>query len=95
MLNRYILKMRLEANSTVILLRWRSKEFWETQSTCIDRELVKLRNDIAHGEMRPVTRATYRALRGFIRTALGLFKRSLEEAALNKVYLKATTENIG
>ena len=30
-----------------------------------------------------------------IRTALGLFKRSLEEAALNKVYLKATTENIG
>ena len=69
--------------------------FWETQSTFIDRELVKLRNEIAHGEMRPVTRETYRALSDFIRTALELFKRSLEEAALNKVYLKVTTENIG
>ena len=65
-------------------------EFWEIRSEFIDREMVNRRNEIAHGTMRPVTREEYDELSDFIEKALKQFKESIEEAALNKVYLKET-----
>lgn len=44
--------------------------FWETRGQFIDQNMVKLRNEIAHGEMRPVTREEYDELKEFIQTAL-------------------------
>lgn len=50
--------------------------------------MVKLRNEIAHGEMRPVTREEYDELKEFIQAALKGFKESIEEAARGRIYLK-------
>lgn len=62
--------------------------FWETRGQFIDQNMVKLRNEIAHGEMRPVTREEYDELKEFIQAALEGFKESIEEAARGRIYLK-------
>ena len=54
--------------------------------------MVKLRNEIAHGEMRPVTREEYDELKEFIQAALKGFKESIEEAARGRIYLKDPVE---
>lgn len=61
----------------------------------IDRKMVKLRNEIAHGEMRPVTREEYDELKEFIQAALNGFKESIEEAARGRIYLSAVTKGAG
>ena len=66
--------------------------FWETRGQFIDQNMVKLRNEIAHGEMRPVTREEYDELKEFIQTALNGFKESIEEAARGRIYLKEPFE---
>ena len=66
--------------------------FWETRKQFIDQKMVKLRNEIAHGEMRPVTREEYDELKEFIQTALEGFKESIEVAARGRIYLKEPVE---
>lgn len=66
--------------------------FWETRRQFIDQNMVKLRNEIAHGEMRPVTREEYDELKEFIQAALKGFKESIEEAARGRIYLKEPVE---
>ena len=66
--------------------------FWETRGQFIDQKMVRLRNEIAHGEMRPVTREEYDELKEFIQAALEGFKESLEEAARGRIYLKEPVE---
>ena len=66
--------------------------FWKTRGQFIDQNMVKLRNEIAHGEMRPVTREEYDELKEFIQAALKGFKESIEEAARGRIYLKEPVE---
>lgn len=66
--------------------------FWETRKQFIDQKMVKLRNEITHGKMRPVTREEYDELKEFIQTALEGFKESIEEAARGRIYLKEPVE---
>ena len=66
--------------------------FWETRKQFINQKMVKLRNEIAHGEMRPVTREEYDELKEFIQAALKGFKESIEEAARGRIYLKEPVE---
>ena len=67
-------------------------EFWEIRGQFINQKMVKLRNEIAHGEMRPVTREEYDELKEFIQAALEGFKESIEEAARDRIYLKEPVE---
>lgn len=63
---------------------------WQKKIQIIDRELIKNRNDIVHGELVPVDQALFQQLHKFVIESLEKYKTSIENAVLLRMY-KVTT----
>ncbi len=61
---------------------------WETKSLWIDQQLIKYRNEIAHGELSRVDVNTYDQLHTHVIDTLDEFKTEIENAVVAKLYLK-------
>jgi len=64
---------------------------YSTKSRLIDTKLLKTRNEIAHGEYSIFDREGYIELQREIITMLDLFRNQIENAAINKDYLRNLT----
>lgn len=60
---------------------------WETKIPLIDHQLLKNRNEIAHGELTPVDIETYEQLHSFVILSLIEFKKAIENAVALKIYI--------
>lgn len=61
---------------------------WQKKATLIDHQLLKSRNEIAHGERTQVDLQAYEQLHNFVIDSLEQFKLGLENAAALKSYRK-------
>lgn len=62
---------------------------YSTKSVLIDTKLLKTRNEIAHGEYSITDKEEYLELHAEIIAMLDLFRNQIENAAINKEYLRS------
>ena len=63
---------------------------YSTKSVLIDTKLLKTRNEIAHGEYSIFDREEYIELHSEVITMLDQFRNQIENAAINKDYMRNT-----
>ncbi len=63
---------------------------YSTKSVLIDTKLLKTRNEIAHGEYSTFDREEYIELHSEVIAMLDLFRNQIENAAINKDYMRNT-----
>lgn len=63
---------------------------YSTKSVLIDTKLLKTRNEIAHGEYSIFDRGEYLELHTEVIVMLDLFRTDIENAAINKDYIRDT-----
>ena len=63
---------------------------YSTKSVLIDTKLLKTRNEIAHGEYSIFDRGEYLELHTEVIVMLDLFRTDIENAAINKDYIRNT-----
>ena len=64
--------------------------FWASKEPLLDGSLLRLRNDIAHGRRVIVDQQTYDQLHNLVVDLITFFKDTIENAAAQKAYLRAT-----
>ena len=63
---------------------------YSTKSVLIDTKLLKTRNEIAHGEYSIFDQEEYIELHREVISMLDLFRNQIENAAINKDYMRNT-----
>ena len=61
---------------------------WQQKSQLIDRDLLKIRNEIVHGELIPVDKESFQQLYDFVIQSLERYKTCIENAAALSDYQK-------
>jgi hypothetical protein len=63
---------------------------YSTKSVLIDTKLLKTRNEVAHGEYSTFDQEEYIELHQEVITMLDLFRNQIENAAINKEYMRGS-----
>ncbi len=66
-----------------------TSEFWSSSYEIIDKALLKVRNEIAHGEKVSVDLLNYNNMHDFVVSALEYFKTELENSAATSRYKRS------